>query len=180
MASPTRWTWAWASSGSWWRTGKPGMLQSMGSQRVRHDWATELNTTLLQSAGVMTAVTKIGQKQEQSRSPSHEHPSPPTAVLLPSHNHFAPPWIWTLSHFGIISQGIYSDSLPAVLITLTTINAPESQRNVSSPRKVCLWSSNSNLKTVSALIAYLLLLVKMHDSVLQVKPNHFQHPREAF
>ena len=33
----------WASSGSWWWTGKPGMLQSMGSQRVGHDWATKLN-----------------------------------------------------------------------------------------------------------------------------------------
>ena len=35
--------WAWASSGSWWWTGKPGVLQSMGLQRVRHDWVTELN-----------------------------------------------------------------------------------------------------------------------------------------
>ena len=43
MASPTQWTWVWASSGSWWRTGKSGVLQSMGSQRVRHDWAAELN-----------------------------------------------------------------------------------------------------------------------------------------
>ena len=43
MASPTRWTWVWASSGSWWWTGKPGMLQFMGLQRVRHDWVTELN-----------------------------------------------------------------------------------------------------------------------------------------
>ena len=43
MASLTRWTWVWVSSGCWWWTGKPGMLQSMGSQRVRHDWATELN-----------------------------------------------------------------------------------------------------------------------------------------
>ena len=43
MASPTWWTWIWASSGSWWWTGKPAMLQSMGSQRVGHDWATELN-----------------------------------------------------------------------------------------------------------------------------------------
>ena len=42
MASPTRWTRVWASSRSWWWTGKPGMLQSKGSQRVRHDWATEL------------------------------------------------------------------------------------------------------------------------------------------
>ena len=43
MASPTQWTWVWVYSGSWWWTGKPGMLQSMGSQRVGHEWATELN-----------------------------------------------------------------------------------------------------------------------------------------
>ena len=42
MASLTQWTWVWSSSGSWWRTGKPVMLQSMGSQRAGHDWATEL------------------------------------------------------------------------------------------------------------------------------------------
>ena len=42
MASPTQWTWVWASSGSWWWTGQTGMLQSMGSQRVEHDWKTEL------------------------------------------------------------------------------------------------------------------------------------------
>ena len=42
MASLTRWTWVWASSRSWWWTGKPGMLQSMGSQRIRQDWVTEL------------------------------------------------------------------------------------------------------------------------------------------
>ena len=45
IASLTRWTWVWASSRSWWWTGKPGVLQSMGSQRVGHDWATELNWT---------------------------------------------------------------------------------------------------------------------------------------
>ena len=43
MALLTRWTWIWTSSGSWWWTGKPGVLQSMESQRVGHDWATELN-----------------------------------------------------------------------------------------------------------------------------------------
>ena len=42
MASPTLWTWVWVNSRSWWWTGKPGVLQSMGSQRVGHDWATEL------------------------------------------------------------------------------------------------------------------------------------------
>ena len=43
MASPTQWTWVWVNSRSWWWTGRPGVLQSMGLQRVGHDWATELN-----------------------------------------------------------------------------------------------------------------------------------------
>ena len=47
MASPTRRTWVWVSSGSWWWTGKPGVLHSMGSQRVRNEWATELNWTMI-------------------------------------------------------------------------------------------------------------------------------------
>ena len=42
MASATQWTCVWVSSRSWWWTGRPGVLQSMGSQRVGHDWATEL------------------------------------------------------------------------------------------------------------------------------------------
>ena len=46
MASPTQWTWVWVDSASCWWTGRPGELQFMGSQRVRHDWATELNWTL--------------------------------------------------------------------------------------------------------------------------------------
>ena len=45
MASPTQWTRVWVNSRSWWWTGKPGVLQSMGSQKVRQDWATELNWT---------------------------------------------------------------------------------------------------------------------------------------
>ena len=47
MASPTWWTWVWATSRSWWWIGKPGMLQYMGLQRVRHDWATELTDSML-------------------------------------------------------------------------------------------------------------------------------------
>ena len=47
MASPTQWTWVWASSESWWWTGRPVVLQSMGSLRVGHDWVTELNWTPL-------------------------------------------------------------------------------------------------------------------------------------
>ena len=47
IASPTQWTWVWANSGSWWWTGRPGLLWSMGSRRVGHDWVTELNWTEL-------------------------------------------------------------------------------------------------------------------------------------
>ena len=43
LASPTEWIWVWVGSGGWWWTRKPGMLQSIGSQRVGHDWVTELN-----------------------------------------------------------------------------------------------------------------------------------------
>ena len=46
MVSPMWWTWVWVDSRSWWWTGKPGVLQSVGSQRIRHDWATELNWPL--------------------------------------------------------------------------------------------------------------------------------------
>ena len=49
MASVTRWMWVWVNSRSWWCTGRPGVLQAMGSQRVGHDWATELNWTGLGS-----------------------------------------------------------------------------------------------------------------------------------
>jgi len=45
MASLTQWKWVWMDSGSWWWTGRPGMLRFTGSQRVGHDWATELNWT---------------------------------------------------------------------------------------------------------------------------------------
>ena len=45
MASSTRWTWVWVDSGSWWWTGRPGVLWFMGLQRVGHEWAAELNWT---------------------------------------------------------------------------------------------------------------------------------------
>ena len=47
IAAPTLWIWVWVNSGSWWWTGRPGVLRFMGSKRVRHDWATELNETRL-------------------------------------------------------------------------------------------------------------------------------------
>ena len=47
IASLTQWTWIWVNSGSWWWTRRPGMLQSIGSQRVGHDWAIELTELLI-------------------------------------------------------------------------------------------------------------------------------------
>ena len=47
MASLTRWMWVWVNSGSWWWIGRHGVLWFMGSQRIRHDWATELNWGIL-------------------------------------------------------------------------------------------------------------------------------------
>ena len=47
MASLDQWAWVWVNSESWWWTGRPGVLQSMGLQRVRHDWETELSWTKL-------------------------------------------------------------------------------------------------------------------------------------
>ena len=54
MVSLTRWMWVWVNSGSWWWTGRPGVLQFMGLRRVGHDWATELNWTELTVIVILT------------------------------------------------------------------------------------------------------------------------------
>ena len=53
MVSPTQWTWVWINSGSWWWTGRPEVLQSIGSQRVRKDWVTILKWTELFTVSVL-------------------------------------------------------------------------------------------------------------------------------
>ena len=70
MASSTQWTWVWVNLGSWWWTGRPGVLQFMGLQRVGHDWATELNWTeqlTLPTAYEELKVGEIGQQLEMSK-----------------------------------------------------------------------------------------------------------------
>ena len=56
MASLTRWTWVSENSGSWWWTGRPGVLRFMGSQRVGHDWATDLIWSYLMGQDAMILV----------------------------------------------------------------------------------------------------------------------------
>ena len=56
MASLTQWTWVWVDSRSWWWTGRPGVLWFMGSQRVGHDWVTELNWTFKEYNSVVFSI----------------------------------------------------------------------------------------------------------------------------
>ena len=65
MASPSWWTWVWVNSGSWWWTGRPGVLRFMGSQRVRHDWATELNWTDWRQSSIFRRL--IGFNRDKNR-----------------------------------------------------------------------------------------------------------------
>ena len=58
MASPTQWTWVSVGSGGWWWTGKPGMLWSMGSQRIELDWMTELTDSLIHNHNCNNTCTK--------------------------------------------------------------------------------------------------------------------------
>ena len=81
----TRWTWVWVNSGSWWWTGRPGMLQFMGSQRVGHDWATELNWYYLPGISVVksmpTSARDMGSVPEWGDPWRWKWPSTP--VFLP-------------------------------------------------------------------------------------------------
>ena len=70
MASLTQWTWVWVNSGSWWWTGRPGVLQFMGSQRVGHHWATELNWTQeLNLASPVSSALQVDSYSEHQESP---------------------------------------------------------------------------------------------------------------
>ena len=60
MASPTQWTWVWANSGRQWRTGKPGVLQLMGLQRVRHDLEIEQQWHVYGNSSVVRISSEIG------------------------------------------------------------------------------------------------------------------------
>ena len=59
MASPTQWTWVWVNSGSWWWTGRPGVLQFMGLQRVGHKWATGLTELLVHRFATLSIVQPL-------------------------------------------------------------------------------------------------------------------------
>ena len=82
MTSPTQWTWVWVNSRNWWWTGRPGVLQFMGLQRVGHDWVTELNWT-----GSKVGGTKGETSNVVSLAVHHTLPAQPW-----TESHLAAPW----------------------------------------------------------------------------------------
>ena len=69
MASPTRWAWVWVNSGGWWWTGRPSVLWFMGSQRVGHDWATELKRFYYTFIMLWNVPTTLVKKTEENYLP---------------------------------------------------------------------------------------------------------------
>ena len=85
MASQTRRTWVWVSSGSWWWTGRPGVLHFMGSQRVGHDWVTELNRTELPHAPLSVLLCFASAERLICIDSNSGFPCPPTSD-----------WVWSV------------------------------------------------------------------------------------
>ena len=81
MASPTQWTWVWVNSVSWWWTGRPDVLQSVGSQRAGHDWATELNRDSDTENGLVDTVRK-GERGTNGESSIETYASPYVKQLM--------------------------------------------------------------------------------------------------
>ena len=72
MASRTQWTWVWASSRGWWRTGKPGMLQSLRSQTVGHDWAAEQHKRKSSYCKALWVNCEVSRTQVEKKRNSNE------------------------------------------------------------------------------------------------------------
>ena len=122
MASPTQLSRIWVNSGSWWWTGKPGMLHSMELRRVRHDWVTELNWTLRRAwqltlvffpgksygqrslTGSSTCGCKSQTQQKRLNISTFNSP-----CSLNSDLNFFRPWIWDF--FFCLASFSFSSSL---------------------------------------------------------------------
>ena len=103
------WKWLWVDSGSWWWTGRPGVLWFMGSQRIGHNWATELNWTeeLVNAKGSLGWVRHSPAPQRSWHEP-HQLATPgnpcfllwgssstyPAILPSPCQAHLAKPWPW--------------------------------------------------------------------------------------
>ena len=124
MASPTWWAWVCVNSGSWWWTGKPGVLWSMGSQRVRQYWATELNWLL--ACGFATAASMPSPSPTMwsfSCSPRAPTPKQKCNGITPPHKHPQ----WTFCRLRVFQKNIFkiSDLSPfSIQISFTLFSSP--------------------------------------------------------
>ena len=124
MASPTKWTWVWVNSGSWWWTGRPGVLRFTGSQRIRHSWVNELNWTTCTSQASKTLTLNLWLplkpwlRVEMSRKPNPCSPLvsrlyqlqfylPVPAQIMGRTQAFRPPWM--------VSRGLATGAFLSVL-----------------------------------------------------------------
>ena len=75
MASPTQWTWIWVDSRSWWWTGRPGVLQCMGLQRVGHNWVTKLNwSRKKRKAWILVSASNLSSATQRTHSNLPHYP----------------------------------------------------------------------------------------------------------
>ena len=91
MASPTQWMWVWVNSGSWWWTGRPGVLWFMGSRRVRHDWATEWTDRHWTRWPLSPWVIRKKTKNQPNNNEHFEHPDGSLNLFITKENQ-APWW----------------------------------------------------------------------------------------
>ena len=107
MASPIQWTWVWANSGRLWRTGKPGVLQSMGLQRVGHVWVTEQKQINGTEPLKLIAMTKKKKKQVLHLTLASLQPRSPSDMGLSFyHSVRSVLGIWKLQSWFSISWGM--------------------------------------------------------------------------
>ena len=84
MASRTRWTWVWGNSGSWWWTGRPGVLQPVESQRVGHDLASEQQLNTMMTFISRACLSFPSQTSYPLNTNCSLLPQPPATTILPS------------------------------------------------------------------------------------------------
>ena len=104
MASLTQWTWVWVNSRSWWWTGRPGVLQFMGLQRVGHDWATELNW-MFASVLILLIFTIINANTLTERK---LHPQPNMWIFISTHSEHI---LLLLFNHWVVSNSLWSHRL---------------------------------------------------------------------
>ena len=110
IASPTQWAWVWASFGSWWWTGKPGVLQSTGMQRAGHSWVTDLKRKRSRVLALSLTCKDIARHQPFADQEEGSHQE--MNQLAPWSWTFKLPWLWERK-VGCFSHSVVSNSLRA-------------------------------------------------------------------